>query len=479
MKYKTLDPFPIQDNVLKENTGLLFRICCLVVILFLSCIKNTFSQVERTDKLEEKQFKYFDLHYTSIKGENKLLTFATFYFGTGDYLRALPLYVELDQRYPGRIDFLYKAGICYLYKSDEKQKSIEYLDRVMKIDPTTQGLKFYLGKANHLNYRFDKAIQYFNDAIQNEGFSEIDKDFVKQLIKNCENGKKLVKNKLDVLIENIGPPINTEGAEYFPILSADESVLIFTYKGKKSTGGLQEELGLSLYFDDIFISKRSGDKWLEPEGISENINTREHDISVSLSADGKKLFIYKYTVKALGDIHISELDNNGWSTPVGLKGDVNSKYWEGSVSLSADGKTLYFSSERPDGYGNSDIYKSTLKSDGTWGKAVNLGPVINTKYNDEAPFIHADGKTLYFSSEGHYNMGGYDIFYSTIGDDEKWSVPENIGYPINTTDNDKYYVVLGDKKKAYYSSARSGGYGQQDIYVVYHDRPARKKKEKR
>ncbi|MBN4051533.1 PD40 domain-containing protein, partial [bacterium AH-315-M05] len=170
---------------------------------------------------------------------------------------------------------------------------------------------------------------------------------------------------------------------------------------------------------------------------------------------------------ANGEIYISELEGYTWSAPVRLDSNINTPDWEGSVSLSADGTTLYFASEKPGGQGGRDIYVSSKIDDSTWAEAVNLGPVINTPYHDEAPFIHPDGKSLYFSSQGHGNMGGYDIFLSTLQEDGTWPVPENLGYPINTTDDDKYYVVSADGERGYYSSEKSGGYGQYDIYVVY------------
>ena len=148
---------------------------------------------------------------------------------------------------------------------------------------------------------------------------------------------------------------------------------------------------------------------------------------------------------------------------------INSEYWEGNVSLSANERTLYFSSERLGGYGGRDIYISTKNEDDLWSKAVNLGPVINTPYDDESPFIHADDKMLYFSSQGHNSMGGFDIFVSRLQEDGSWSTPENIGYPISTTGDDKYYVVSADGERGYYSSAKLGGYGQQDIYIVHPD----------
>ncbi|MFH1319370.1 MAG: hypothetical protein ABII90_01790 [Bacteroidota bacterium] len=449
------------------------RLVSLWLIILLNLCNLCFSQDTKT--------KGFEQTFVLTKGEDSLLLEADIYFENKNYLGALPYYVKLYQLYPGVPEYILSAGICYLYKTDEKDKSVELLEKILEIDPKTEDLNFYLGRAYHLNYRFDDAIQYLNKALTKKKISDERKKFTERLIENCKHGVKLVEKPLDIQIENIGRPVNTKGSEYAPVISCDESVLIFTYVGKKSIGGLQDEYGKpdtkGKYCEDILISYKFGDSWLEPESMGKNINSPGHDACIALSADGQKLFVYKDTEKGSGDIFISELDGNIWITPLRLNININSTEWEGSASLSADEKTLYFSSERSGGYGGRDLYKSTKRDDGIWDIAVNLGPKINSPYNEDAPFIHPDGKTLYFSSEGHNSMGGYDIFITELtskggtGSDGQvndiWSIPVNIGYPINTTDEDKYYVVSANGERGYYSSGQSGGYGQQDIYIVY------------
>lgn len=403
--------------------------------------------------------------------QKKFLVDAELYFEKENYLAALPIYLKLDSLDPS-LDYKFKIGICYLHKGDEQEKSIEYLEQVQEKKPKTKGLSFYLGKGYHLNYRFDEAIGYLNLALKTKKITEEEVEKIERLMENCVSGKKYFENPLAVKIENIGSPINTEGSEYGPVISADESIMIFTYRGEMSKGGLQNEYAesdpMGKYFEDVFMSiKLGGESWSEPEPIGENINIRGHDASLALSPTGQQLFIYKDTKDADGEIYVSELDGYVWSEPVPLDSTVNTTSWEGSVSLSADGTTLYFASDRPGGQGGRDIYVSTRMDNGSWGKARNLGPIINTPFQDEAPFIHPDGKTLYFSSKGHSSMGGYDIFTSTVRDDSIWSVPENLAYPINTTDDDKYYVVSADGARGYYSSKKSGSYGLHDIYVVY------------
>ncbi|MCX6295379.1 MAG: hypothetical protein NTX97_04805, partial [Bacteroidetes bacterium] len=249
----------------------------------------------------------------------------------------------------------------------------------------------------------------------------------------------------------------------------DESILIFTYTGPKSTGGLMDADFNpdpdGSYYEDVFVSQRVGEHWLTPESIGPNINTKNHDASIALSSDGQKLFIFHSTDKDGGDIYMSSLTGNVWGEAQALGPNINTKYWEGSCSLSSDEQTLYFASERPGGLGGKDIYISKKMPDGSWGKAENLGPSINTIYNDDSPFIHPDGVTLFFSSEGHNSIGGYDIMYSNLKDG-KWSEPTNIGYPINTTEDERFYVLTADGEHGYYSSDMKGGKGQQDLYTV-------------
>lgn len=404
------------------------------------------------------------------KEDKQKLDVAENFYNEQSYLRALPLFEELAKSYPSDVFFQYREGICMLYKSDEKEKSINILLGVQKARPDARDIDFYLGRAYHLNYRFDDAIASFNKYLATN--PDINQRLLAQrYIENSKNGRAFVELKVKCDIQNIGNVINSENQEYVPVISSDESVLIYTYTGPKSTGGLMNDDFQpdpnGYYYEDVFISHRSADgkSWLPPESIGPNINTINHDADIAISADGQKLFIFHSTEKDGGDIYMSSLKGDVWGVPEPLGPNINTKYWEGSVSLSADEKHLYFASERPGGYGGRDIYVSDKMPDGSWGKAQNLGPTINTPYNDDSPFIHPDGITLFYSSEGHNSIGGYDIMYSTFKD-KKWSEPTNLGYPINTTEDERFYVLTADGSHGYFSSDRKGGFGQQDIYTV-------------
>ncbi len=248
--------------------------------------------------------------------------------------------------------------------------------------------------------------------------------------------------------------------------------MIFTYRGKKSAGGLQngynEADPYGIYYEDVFISyKDSTNNFEEPKSIGFTINGISNDAAVALSAEGHKLFVFKDDGSNGGDLYMSTLTGKDWSVPERLAGDVNSGAWEGSCSLASDGKTLFFTSERKGGYGGKDIYTSRLQPDGSWGTAINMGDKINTPYDDDAPFIHPDGRILVYSSKGKNSMGGYDVFRAVFNpSDSSWSDPENMGYPINSPDDDIYYVLTADGKTGYYSSGKVDGQGLQDIYKI-------------
>lgn len=404
------------------------------------------------------------------KEEDKWAENAEYYFSEQNYARALPYYKRLAEAHPEEAYYQYQLGICYLYKNDERELALVHLQKAVSLYPELPRINYYLGRAYHLNYRFDEAVAAFRKSIESDEQNDKQVLECRHYIEYCENAKKIVKDSIDVAIINIGDPVNTHASEYVPVITIDESTLIFTYRGERSTGGLLDAKfrsdSLGDYYEDIMVSQRIGDHWLGPEPIGTTINTLGHDASIALSNDGQILFIFKSTTKDGGDIYMSTLQGENWSAPVRLGPNINTpKYWEGSCSLSSDGQILYFASDRPGGFGGRDIYMSKKMSDGSWGPAENLGPTINTPYNDDAPYIHPDGISMVFSSEGHTSMGGYDLFYTTFKNGQ-WKEPTNMGYPINTPANERFYTLTADGGTGYFSSDQKGSLGQQDIYTV-------------
>ncbi len=400
---------------------------------------------------------------------------AAYYYDNKDFKKAYELYDKLYTQNPKNMEYKYRLGVSSINYPDKKERAVGIFEDLKKIDKSPE-IDYYLAKAYHINYRFDEALVAYNEylALKQSGkIKEDDKllmDDATLGIANCNNGKDLINQKIVADIKNVGLPINTPELEGVPIISADESIMIFTYVGKKSTGGLlndelKPDATSGSYHEDIFISTRVNDStWSEPTGIA-GLNTKANDAAVALSPDGQILFSFTSNNDA-GDLFMSSLTGTEWSKPVRLNKNINTPEWEGSCSISSDERFLYFASERPGGIGGRDLYVSE-KINGDWGPAQNLGPNINTAYNEDAPFIHPDGITLFFSSEGHKSIGGYDIMYS-IKQENNWIEPLSMGIPLNTTEDDRFYVINAKGDKGYFSSNRAGagGKGGQDIYTV-------------
>jgi len=404
-------------------------------------------------------------------------TLADNYISDENYKAALPILMSLYPLDTNNANINFNIGVCYVNSSFVKTKAIPYLLRAIQAvsidytgayDEITAPVYafYYLGIAYRINYQLEEAIanfEKFKYYLAPDQTAQI-KDVNRQ-IEVCYNAKKLMANPVTIKIENLGPIINTPYPEYSPVVSVDGSKLFFTSRREGSTGGLKTEDGK--FFEDIYVSESGNGEynWEKPEKIGPNINTPGHEATISISHDGKQLFIYKDD-NGDGNIYVSTLKGDDWSKPEKLGPEINTKYWETHACLSPDGNTLYFVSNRPGGYGGRDIYMSEKLANGKWGKAQNMGPLINTEYDEESPFISSDGVTLYFSSKGHENMGGFDIFTVTQNQEGQWSDLQNMGYPINTTDDDVFFVPTADEKHAFYSSAKLGGYGDQDIYFI-------------
>ncbi|WP_169737648.1 OmpA family protein [Thermonema rossianum] len=416
----------------------------------------------------------FGISALQAQSVKRLLKEADEDFAYGEYTVALPKYLdllnrsqELDEEQKNHL--LFRIGLCYLNTS-HKDLSLPYLKELHERRPDyKESLPFYLAQAYQYNHKFEEALLLYEQYLKTQDAEKNAERHrtVQKKIQECNYGIQYMRDPVPVVIENIGPTINSRFPDYVPVISADESELIFTSRRDNTTGGGIDPAD-GHYYEDIYISYKKNGKWTVPEKLPPPINTDSHDACIALSPDGNTLFIYKPGQKGMGDIYMSQKKPDGsdgsWSEPVDLGKNINTKYREPSVSITADGKTIYFSSDRPGGYGGLDIYRSHLQADGSWGPAINLGSKINTPYDEDAPFIH-DDTTLYFSSQGHTSMGGFDIFMSTYKNGE-WSTPANLGYPINTADDDIYFVLSADNKTGYYASAKEGGYGEKDIYTI-------------
>ncbi|MDX2190272.1 MAG: OmpA family protein [Bacteroidota bacterium] len=407
--------------------------------------------------------------------DENLVKLADEMYGFGDKKDALAVYLQAVELNPDNVIANFMAGKCYLETVD-KELSVTYLIKAYDLKKNiAPNIQYLIAQGYQLGSQFDNAIKYYDLYKQNlddykakELKSSVKDEIIKtdRKIFECENGKNYLANPNHYKIENLGDVVNSEYPDYVPSITSDQSLMIFT---SRRPGGTSKNKDVdNEYFEDIWLSRKGADgKWSAPQNLGPPINTVSHDANVGLSPDGKSIFIRK--PENGGDIFYCEIKADGtWGEPKDIGGNINSKDDEPSVGVSADGKTIYFSSNKSGGFGGYDIYMSQKESNGKWGRAVNLGSKINTEYDEDAPFIDSDGKTLYFSSRGHKGMGGYDIYKAVYNKELKtWTEPENMGYPINSPDEDIYFVIAGDEETGYYASAKGDGYGDKDIYKIY------------
>ncbi|MBI2968562.1 MAG: DUF2914 domain-containing protein [Bacteroidetes bacterium] len=412
--------------------------------------------------------------YESVK-DGDLKSQADRYFFEENYKAAFPLCSELYKRFPENPLVNFYLGVCYLNvapdrkKGIDKAKAIPHLETAYKTLPIMD-VTYYLARAYHLDSRFEKAIQFYKSYIDSLEKSEPvflapfleNKDEISVLehqVEMCRNGIKFAgETPSRIIFENLGEPVNSSFAEYAPAVSADNEVLVFTSR-RPSEKFKKTDIDDTPY-EDIYISYKKEGRWLPAVPISENVNTKRHDASVGLSSDAQTLFIYYR-----GDIYLSELKGNFWTKPGKMDPPINTSSWETHISMTSSQNSVYFVSDRPGGYGGRDIYTAKKQKDGKWGDIKNLGTTINTPWDEEAPFIHPDERHLYFSSNGHNSMGGFDIFYSELKDGQ-WSAPENLKPPINTPDDDIYFNVSSNGKSGYIATIREDGFGDKDIYTA-------------
>ncbi len=372
-----------------------------------------------------------------------------------EYDNALKIYMDGANIHPNNALLNFKTGLTYL-SLPRKSESLRYLQKAFTIDPSVdENIYYYLGMSYQSNRQFEKALEFFSEAKKRnrEIAEQVDKK-----IRQSQFADSLTRIPSNVVVENIGNEINSSFHEYSPLVSADGNTMIFTSNRPDADSGGKEIQN----YEDIYISKRNGGIWSLPKKISANINIKFNDAAAFLSADGKTLVLY-YEYGG-GDIYTSTLNGDEWTKPVALNSNINTPlFWEASGFLTGDGKKLYFTSNKPGGMGNVDIYVSEMERTGDWGKAENLGPVINTSGREDSPALDPDGTTLYFSSDGHPNMGGTDIFKSEFKDG-KWQKPVNMGYPINSVEDDSFFAITKDHKQAYFSTMREEG--NAEIYTL-------------
>jgi outer membrane protein OmpA-like peptidoglycan-associated protein len=404
----------------------------------------------------------------AVGQDRKTLSDAEHYFSVRSYDVALPKFLAAIQAGEKDPFVHYKTAICYQKspETDEQIKSIPYFEYALANGKgLPNSLFFDLGEIYLKDENIQKAMENFTKF--REVSSKSDKRLMEQVdaaLETCRTAQALMSVPREFKITHFNSIINTKYTEYNPVVSADESVMAYTAlrpnTGKTRTG--------DKFIEEIYITYNNSGTWTEPVlvPVAHNYNVG----TAGISADGLKMLIFLGGSSDPGSLFQIKKEGESWSKPSLITPSLNTpKFVESTASITPDGKVIYFASDRLGGRGGLDIYKTTLQANGTWSQPLNLGTDINTDANEDAPFIHPDQKTLFFTSDGHKTMGGRDIFVTRLKNNT-WTTPENMGYPVNTTVNDNYFTLIADGTRAYFSSDRKGGMGGQDIYYI--DLPA-------
>jgi hypothetical protein len=380
----------------------------------------------------------------------------------GEYELANPLYLILNDYMPGNANLSFKIGDCYLNIPDERFKAIPFLEiavrsadasaRTENFRETNAPLEawFSLATVYRINNELDKALNTYQTYLKlvTEADARVNTDFINLQIAACRNAIRQMEEPVEVEKINMGPVINQGSVNINPAVSYDGKAMVFT-----------ENRGLE---NAIFYTIKEQGIWQTPIEITGQLGNARDCHATSLNADGTELYLYKLD-NFDGNIYVSKMVDGAWTKIRKLNKNINTKYYESHATISYDGKKLYFTSNKPGGQGELDIYVSERGSGDNWGPAVNLGTAINTPFNEDTPFITADDKSLFFASEGHGSMGGYDIYKSHFLD-ASWLSPDNLGFPINTTDDDLFFQPSDNGESGYYSLFT--GYKEKDIFII-------------
>lgn len=420
----------------------------IVYIAVLVCSIQLYGQTKVSPKLYAKDLKAADLAFESE-----------------DYLNAINLYRKILVIDPDNETSHLNSVISRIKLNQAPDSCYGHLAKLK--NSKKPEVQIYFGKIYHLTSNFDEAIKCYNKykSIDKKHRTITDEE-VDYYISCSKNAKEFVSQPHLSLIKNVGSNVNSVYADYVPLITPDETVLYFTSRREGSVGNLKDLYGN--YYEDVYVSKKENGSWGTPKNIGPPINTNTHDACVALSFDGDQMIIYRTSEDQLsGDLYLTRMGVNGWTNPVKFSPEINTAYIETSACFSTDTSTIYYSSNKPHGFGGKDIYRIKKLPNGKWSMPMNLGPTVNTDKDEDSPFLHPDGTTLYFSSKGHNTMGEYDVFKTTLNqENNSFSTPENLGFPINSVNNDIFFVLNASGSRGYYSSIKDETFGSSDIYMI-------------
>lgn len=419
------------------------RLLLIVVI----CTTSLHSIGQKLDKSAKKELKKA---FVSIKYE--------------DYIDAGERFSELYDQYPNDDEVRFGLAICKLNQKSYEREALPLIENVYNTK-SLDNYYYYLGRAYLSHGRFEEAINSLQTILLDKK-KKMDEEEIVNYLNIAFEAQELITAERKVEINNLGSVINSKYQESVPILMPNNQGMFYTSRRDDNFSSQKDHLGN--YFQDVFYAPNVDGVWQKPRNCKE-INTKLHDAAVSISHDGTQFMFFRTNPDNVvqGDLYQADCDENGNLSNVKmLPSEINTKNIESSACLSADGNMIFFSSNRPGGYGGFDLYYAKKLPTGDWARVVNMGPMVNTSGNEDAPFFHIDNKTLYFSSDGRIGVGGYDIYSTRLNEDNSWSQPENIGYPINSLGHDLYYRLSENSQQAFFSSDREGGLGADDIYLV-------------
>lgn len=403
---------------------------------------------------------------TEIKKEGLRTIFleAESYFLFEEYEEAVGYYLQLHKAMPENSNITYKLGRCYLHDPYRKARSVSYLKKAVadiSFDYKKSSFRetkapvdaiFYLGDAYLVTNQFVLAEEAYQQFLKAADPEEYDLLLVKERIASVQRAEKQINDPVFIIEEPLGENINDRFAQNYPVVSGDGNSLVYSSE-------LQ-------FYDAVYYSRKVDGQWTAPINLIPMLRVDDLIYPTALNYDGTELYLYR-SDQYDGNLYVSFLEDSTWSEPLPLNDNINTKYWESHASLSRDGQTLYFTSNRPGGYGELDIYKAKRLGKTEWGIPENLGGRINSRHNDDSPFISQDGKRLYFTSLGHNTMGGYDVFYALQDGNGNWEKPQNIGYPVNTTDDELFFCPGTNPYFGYMARFYpEHTYGLKDLYRV-------------
>ncbi|MFI5203727.1 MAG: tetratricopeptide repeat protein [Flavobacteriales bacterium] len=384
-------------------------------------------------------------------------------FAKGNFEAASAMYQEqLDSAYNGSV--AYKLAVCYLNTFFDKTRAVPILEKLKTDAHPDPNTLYMLGRAYHFSGEYEKAIQVYSEFIKTEKGTPDNLEDAGKEIEYCENAREYVKYPVNVEIKNIGQKVNSLSSDYFPFVSGDESFILFN--SKRNDGSFFRTDGS--FHSNIYMSKVENGEFQRSELLPGKINDpMVSEEIVGMTQKGDKALVYIDDEQKKTELRLLLIENGQVTKSEKLPKQINSRFHEIAACLNGDGTEIYFASDRPGGYGGIDIYVIRKLGNGKWGNPQNLGPAVNTAYDEDFPNIAHDGKSLYFSSKGHASMGGYDIFVAQWDEEKvRFMRARNLGYPINTAGDDMNFRVSQSGRYGYISYAIGQGLGDWDIYRV-------------